>query len=374
MQFKEIIGQESIKNRLIRSVEENRVSHSQLFFGPEGSGKLALAVAFAQYISCTNRTENDSCGLCLSCRKFQKLVHPDLHFAFPIFKKKANDEPVCNDFIKEWREIFIENPYFSLNNWYKKIKIENKQGVIYKKEGNEIIRKLNFKAFESEYKIMIIWLPEKMQNTSVGLLLKIIEEPPPKTLFVLVSENTDQIIKTILSRTQLIKIPKIDDSSLLQKLKSKFEVDENKLSNILHLANGNYTKALSLFEENEENKFNLEQFIALFRMCYTKEMLKIDSWVDEIASIGREKQLSFLKYSLKMIRENFILNFNKPKINYLTNEENDFSAKFSPFINNDNISEINDQINNTHFHIERNGNAKIIFFDLAVQLAILIKK
>ena len=374
MQFKDIIGQEDIKKHLINTVKENRVSHAQLFFGPEGSGKLALAVAFAQYVSCTNKLENDSCGKCLSCLKYQKLIHPDLHFAFPIFKKKSTDKPLCSDYLKQWREIFIENPYFDINQWYKKINIENKQGVIYKREGNEIIRKLSFKSFESEYKVLILWLPEKMESANVGILLKIFEEPPPKTLILLVSDNMEQIIKTILSRTILVKIPKIDDYSLGQKLKSEFNIDENQFSNILHLANGNYFKAISILKRSESDIFNLDQFMKLFRLAYTKEMLLIDNWVDEISSLGREKQMEFISYSLKMIRENFVLNYKKPQINYMTNEENDFSIKFSRFINNKNIREINELLNEAYFHIERNGYAKIIFFNLAIQLAISIKK
>ncbi len=214
MFFRDIIGQEKIRERLVRSVEEQRVSHAQLFTGPEGTGKLGLAIAYAQYISCTNRTPSDSCGICHSCRKYAKLQHPDLHFVFPVFKKKNVAKPFCDDFIAKWREMVLQSPYFTLNQWMDAIEADNAQGMIYAHESESIIRKLSIKPFEAEFKVMIIWLPEKMNLSCANKLLKMIEEPPAKTLFLLVTEDEERIIPTILSRTQIIRIPAIEDAEL----------------------------------------------------------------------------------------------------------------------------------------------------------------
>lgn len=380
MLFKEIIGQEKIKKRLIQTVKDNRISHAQLFLGPEGSGKLALAIAYAQYICCENKkntnTIDDSCGSCLSCKKYQKLIHPDLHFVFPVAKTKKvdKDSPVSDDFIYEWRTSILESPYIQLNQWLELINVENKQGIIYTEESNEIIKKLNLKSFESEYKVMIIWMPEKMHTTAANKLLLMIEEPPPKTLFLLVSENAGQIIQTILSRTQLIKIPKIDNNSLLEYIRSsdKFDLKEQEINNIVRLANGNYIKALDIINSSHEHSYNFEMFKQLMRNCYKNKILDIIKWVDEISKVGREKQKSFLLFSLRMIRENFILNIKHNEIVYLTDEEADFSQKFSPFINQQNIFQLADELNKAHYHIERNANNKIVFLDLSLRLTKLL--
>jgi len=221
MFFKDVIGQEEVKKRLIRSVTDERISHAQLFSGPEGTGKLALAIAYAQYISCHNRTETDSCGTCPSCHKYQKLAHPDLHFVFPVFNSPKIKNPVSDDFLKEWRELIHKNPYFNLGQWLSFIDAGNAQGLIYERESDSIYKKLNLKSFEAEFKVMIIWLPEKMHISCSNKLLKLIEEPPNKTLFLLVTENEEAVISTIRSRAQLVKIPFIDAASIKNALSSK---------------------------------------------------------------------------------------------------------------------------------------------------------
>ncbi|MCK5823694.1 MAG: DNA polymerase III subunit delta [Bacteroidales bacterium] len=374
MLFTDIIGQDNTKQRLIQTVKDGRISHAQLFLGPEGCGKLALALAYAQYISCENKGDHDSCGTCASCKKYQKLIHPDLHFVFPVASAKSgNQKPVSDDFINEWRQSILDNPYIKLNQWFGTIGVENKQGSIYSQESGQIIKKMNLKTFESEYKIMIIWMPEKMNISAANKLLKMIEEPPAKTLFLLVSENAGKIIQTIRSRTQLVKIPKIDDENLSIALKNKFDLDENKISDIAHLSNGNYAKAVEVINSDEENQYNFNCFKTLTRLCYKADVLELVKFVDIISKIGREKQKNFISYSIRMMRENFILNKNKPEITYLTNEENNFSQKFNTFVNERNIMKITREFNQSFLHIERNGNSKIIFLDLSLKLIKLLK-
>jgi DNA polymerase-3 subunit delta' len=375
MQFKEVIGHQKIKEQLINTVKENRISHAQLFLGPEGSGNLALAIAYAQYIACTNKQGNDSCGVCASCKKFKKLIHPDLHFVFPVNTSKTiKKNPVSDDYMNQWRTTLIENPYINQNKWYEIIDIENKQGVISKNESYEILRKLNLKTFESEYKFMIIWLPEKMNTYAANKLLKFIEEPPEKTLFFLVSENSEQILPTILSRTQLIKIPKIDNDSLYNALCDRLGVNPDKALDIVHLANGNYFEALNLASAGDEDDENLERFKSLMRLAYSQKIVEIIDWVDEIARTGREKQKGFLTYSLRLLRENFMLNINRKEMVYLTQKEYNFSEKFSQFIHQGNVSKLYEVFNRAYADIGMNAYNKIVFLDVALKIVKLIRK
>lgn len=369
MQFKEVIGQQKVKERLINTVQDNRISHAQLFLGPEGSGNLALAIAYAQYISCSNRQENDACGVCPSCLKYKKLVHPDLHFVYPVATSKAvSKDPVSDDYIAQWRETIIENPYINETRWYEVIDVENKQGIISKNESQEILRKLNLKTFEADYKIMIIWLPEKMNAAAANKLLKLIEEPPEKTIFLMVSENSEQIISTILSRTQLVKIPRIDNESMRNALCDRFGLAPEKANDIVHLSNGNFFDAQNIIHSVEEDEYNFIQFTTLMRLAYQRKMNEIVNWVDDMSQIGREKQKSMLAYSLRLIRENFMLNLQKKEMVYLTQKEHDFSVKFSPFINMNNIQILYEEFNRAHTDIEMNAYAKIVYLDLALKI------
>lgn len=375
MQFKEVIGHKKIKEKLIQTVKENRVSHAQLFLGAEGSGTLALAIAYAQFLSCENKQENDSCGVCSSCQKYKKLVHPDLHFVYPVATSKSvKKDPVSDDYIDQWRETIVENPYIAENKWYEIINIENKQGIINKNESYEILRKLNLKTFESEYKIMIIWLPEKMNAYAANKLLKLIEEPPEKTLFLLVAENSEQIIPTILSRTQLIKIPKIDTESMMQALSDNFGLDPQKAMDLAHLSNGNYYEAQNLIHTSDQDNYNFEQFVLLMRLSYQRKVIELIEWSDEISRLGREKQKSFLAYAIRLIRENFMLNIKNNQLVHLTNKELDFSEKFSQFINKENVYQLYEVLNRAHIDIEMNAYNKIVFLDLALKVIKLIKK
>ena len=385
MLFSQIIGQQDIKTRLIRTVTEQRIPHAQLLRGPEGIGKLALAIAYAQYICCENRTTTDSCGICPSCVKYRKLAHPDLHFVFPVIKPTGKSSVVCDDFIAEFREMVLQNSYFGLNDWYAKISGDAKQGLIYSNESEEIIRKLSLKTYESEYKIMIIWLPEKMHGTCANKLLKILEEPPEKTVFLMVSNTPDEIITTILSRTQHIHVPRLSDSEIIQALikNEELEIESNEAEYATHIANGSYLNALAVLNEGDENKQNFDRFVMVMRLAWQvgnkkdhASLKTLRKWSDDMAaaSMGRERQKNFLSYAQRMTRENFISNMQQPDLNYLTLDEADFSQRFSPFINERNVEDLMSEFALAERHIEQNVNAKMVFFDLTLKVIMLLKR
>jgi len=375
MNFSQIPGQKAVIDRLRNSVAENRVSHALLFYGPEGSGKFAIALAFARYISCENRTAEDACGKCPSCSKYDKLIHPDLHFVFPVIKKKSNTEPVSDHFISQWRAMVLRSPWFSLTTWTEAMEVANEQALIPVAESAEIIRKLSLKSFESDFKIMIIWLPEKMNAETANKILKIIEEPPARTLFILVSEEDEKLLPTITSRCQHIRIPSIPSEDLSAHLVSAMGVDPVKAPEIAAIANGNMVRAMELIREDDNSAVHLDRFTKLMRTAWTRDIHALVTWSEETATLGRERQKSFLSYSLRMIRENFILNFNgrEHKLVYLTRAEDEFSGKFHPFINEKNISALNREFNLAYAHVESNGNTKMIFLDLALKTMRLIR-
>lgn len=374
MFFKEVIGQEAVKQRLIQSVREERVSHAQLFAGPEGTGKLALAIAYAQFVACTNRQTNDSCGECPSCKKYRKLIHPDLHFVFPVIKTPKFKEPVSDNFLEDWRMMVGRNPYFTVDQWFEQIGVENAQGMIYAHQSEDIIRKLNLKSYESEYKVMIIWLPEKMHVACANKLLKMIEEPPQKTLFVLVTENEEDIISTIRSRCQLITIPPVDPDSVKKAILELPEAEGCDIRNIVHLAKGNYGKAIELLQPDEQTLYNLERFKELMRFSYGRKFSDLIKWADQLAVIGREKQKSLLSYFLLILRENFIYNLKNKELTFMNGQEEEFSKRFSPFINERNIQELTEVFETAFAHVGMNGNPKIIFTDVAFKITKLIRK
>jgi DNA polymerase-3 subunit delta' len=375
MNFSQIPGQKAVIDRLRNSVAENRVSHALLFYGPEGSGKFAIALAFARYISCENRTAEDACGKCPSCSKYDKLIHPDLHFVFPVIKKKSNTEPVSDLFITQWRQMVLRSPWFSLTTWTEAMEVANEQALIPVAESAEIIRKLSLKSFESDFKIMIIWLPEKMNAETANKILKIIEEPPARTLFILVSEEDEKLLPTITSRCQHIRIPSIQSEDLSAHLVAAMGVDPLKAPEIAAIANGNMVRAMELVREDDNTAIHLDRFTKLMRTAWTRDIHALVTWSEETATLGRERQKSFLSYSLRMIRENFILNFNgrENKLVYLTRAEDEFSGKFHPFINEKNISALNREFNLAYAHVESNGNTKMIFLDLALKTMRLIR-
>ena len=381
MRFCEIIGQEDTKRQLCQAVQDGRIAHAQLFTGLSGVGKLPLALAYAQYVACPNRTETDSCGTCPSCLQYQKLQHPDLHFAFPIVKGDAGD--VCDDFVDKFREIILESKYFDLDDWYRKLGVETKQGMIYEKESSEILRKLSLKSFGDGFKVMIIWQPEKMNNTCANKLLKLLEEPPTKTLFLLVSEHPEQLLTTIISRTQEIRIPRLSESTIAAGLQREYTwLTYEEAQSIAHMANGNYLAALKTMNESADNQTYFDDFVALMRNAWLvgqkkdySALLKLRQWSNDMADskVGRERQKAFLQYAQRQIRENFIYNFHCPDMNYQTEAERNFSTKFAPFIHDGNVEKMMNELGKAEQQIAQNGNAKIIFFDLCLQMIVLVK-
>ena len=384
MLFREIIGQEATKQQLRQAVREGRIPHAQLFTGISGIGKLQLALAYAQYINCPHRTDEDSCGTCPTCLQFEKLQHPDLHFVFPIVKNDSAD--TCDDFLEPWREIILDKHYFDLDDWHEALGVETKQSMIYEKESGEILRKLSLKAYGDGYKVMIIWQPEKMNITSANKLLKIFKEPADKTVFLLVSEHPEQLLSTIQSRVQTIRIPRLETETIASALMQE-GVDATQATDIARIANGSYLAARKKAGESAVNQKELADFIALFRDAYTVGVLtdpqkkfeslkRLRQWSLDMADskVGRERQKHFLQYAQQQVRENFIRNANQPELNYQMEDEREFSTKFAPFIHTGNVEAIMNQLDLAEKQIEQNGNAKMIFFDLCLQMIVLIKK
>lgn len=367
MRFEDVIGHKDIKHRLVASLQTGRISHAQLFAGETGYGSLALALAFAQYVFCTGNKTDDSCEECPSCRKMQKYIHPDLHFVFPVVRKTKS--PVSDEYLSEWRHLLTRNVYFNLEEWYSEMGVEdNAQAAIYTEESGNILRKLNLKSFESDYKIMVMWLPEKMNPECSNKLLKIIEEPFDKTLFLMVAEHPEQIINTIQSRLQRINIPPLEKEQIKQNLITGQGIDEQKADEYAHVSSGSWHKALRLLNETEEQIYNQEKFASLMRLCWERKMLPVNEWVNEITTIGRERQKNFLMHAIHMIRENFVRNFGLDKLNYMTGREKDFSIRFSPYVHEGNVLSLCEEFEKAYSDISRNGNAKIIFTDLCIKV------
>ncbi|WP_214073556.1 hypothetical protein [Mucilaginibacter sp. dw_454] len=368
MQFKQIVGQAAIKQRLINSVKENRVSHAQLFLGPEGSGSLALAVAYAQYLSCLEKQEEDSCGECSSCRKYQKLAHPDLHFSYPFFAKHKDDTAVT--FIEQWREALLASPYLSLDIWRGYLDADNKQANINIAECHQIIKKLSFKPFESEYKILILWLPEYLDKEG-NALLKIIEEPQPNTLFLLVAQNQDQILNTILSRTQLIKIPCLTYDDVKDELINQHHQTESAAAELAYLSNGNFTDALLMMQQDDKSYHSL--FVQWLRLCFANKGIELVGFVDQLSKMGRENQKNFLRYGISFVRECCLLIAGAGQLVHLPATELDTAQKLSAVMNISMNQAIIAELEKAHYHVERNANPKILFLDVSLQIMSFLK-
>lgn len=366
MLFSQIIGQEDIKKRLIQSVKDNRIAHAQLFAGSEGNGKLALAIAYAQYINCTNRTDDDSCGVCPSCRKYNALTHPDLHFIFPTTTNKSiNKDPESELFLNEWRSYLESNKgYASLPEWYETLGVENKQGAINVRDAATIMRKLNLKTYEADYKIAIIWMAEKLNVQASNKLLKLLEEPPEKTVFILITENQDELLTTVRSRTVLHKIPKINAQTISDSLIKEFGCSEIEAKDASALADGNWKLACHYLNEKDDEKLFFRLFQRWMRYCFKFNAPElIDFIANDIKPLGREKQKEFLLYCLNIFHNILFNNNNLCDFIMLPEEEKTFLNNFAPFINMNNIELIVEMLEETINQIERNGNASIIFLD-----------
>ncbi len=372
--FKDIIGQKAVVDRLRSSVDENRLAHALLLCGPRGNGKLPVAIALANYLLCGN-AGNDACGACPACVKLGKYIHSDLHFVFPVKNnnKSATAKPVSDDYIAEWRELLLQNPYFSYDDWLAKLDIDNQQPMIYERESGEILHKLSMQSREGGWKVVIIWLPEKMGEVGANKLLKVIEEPPHKTLFLLVSEEPDKIISTILSRTQRIDIPAISQTDIENALISRYGLAFDDAKAVAQQSGGNWEKAEEQLSVSEEKALYLELFMQLMRVAYARNIREMKAWSEKVATMGRERQKRLLDYCQRMIRENFIMNFREDEMLYMSQAERSFSVRFSPFVNERNIFGIMEELSETQRHIEQNVNAKMVFFDMSLRMIVWIK-
>ncbi|MCF0189797.1 MAG: DNA polymerase III subunit delta [Marinilabiliaceae bacterium] len=373
MQFSEIIGQSSVKQRLLLMYEAGRIPHALLLTGPEGTGALPLAISFAQYINCTgDKTSGDSCGRCPSCVKYKALTHPDLHFVYPVVKG-SSPEVYSTDFLDKWRELFGESIYFSRIQWISRIK-SDKQGAIFKDDVVALHQKLGQKSVEAPYKVLIMWLPELMNETAANRILKILEEPPSNSLFILVSENENDILPTVLSRTQRIQVSPIDDESICQHINRLCPtLGEEQSKRIAHISMGSMIRVNQVLNDNDELKSNIEFFANLMRSCYRRDASAMVSFVDSISKMTRDEHKNRLQYCIHMIRESLVYNLQQEELSVLTNDEESFLKKFAVFIHPGNVFGLVDQFNTAIFHIERNGNSKIIYFDLMMQVAVLLK-
>lgn len=372
MYFKDIIGQETVKQRLRLEVHEGRVPHAQLFAGPEGTGALPLAIAYARFLLCTRRGEEDACGTCPSCVKLNKLAHPDLHFVFPVVKRKGGGDTVSDDYIREWRELAISTPYFGMNHWLDAMGAENQQAQIFVKESDELVRKLSLKSSEGGYKVVIIWLPEKMKVECANKLLKLLEEPPAQTVFLLVSEEPDRILPTILSRTQRINVPRLEDAEIAGALKVRFGLQDTDAAETARLAEGSYLQALEIIHLSEDTQLFFGLFVSLMRLAYQRKVKEMREWSDTVAAMGRERQKDFLTYCQRMVRESFVSNFHRKEMNYMNREEENFTIRFAPFINERNVMGITDELAEAQTHIEQNVNPRMVFFDFALKMIVLL--
>jgi len=381
MLFSEIIGQGHIKSHLTKSASQGRIPHAQLFIGPEGSGTLPMAIAYAQYILCGNEAGENNGGNQACNIKFEHFAHPDLHFVFPVAtNSEVKSHPVSANFLKHWREFITETPYGSLFDWYNKIDIQNKQGQIGVDEATEIVKSLSLKAFEGGYKVMIIWMADKMNTATANKLLKLLEEPPQKTVFILIAESQDDILQTILSRCQVLQFGPLSENAISNRLANQLNIPPNAATKIARQAQGNYNKALHLLHKSDDEMPFEEWFVQWVRAAFRAKgnaaaIHDLIAWSDTIAGIGREAQKQFLLFCIDMFRQALLHNYQAQELVYMEPKVEKFKLEnFAPFVNGSNINDIFKELSDALYHIERNGNAKIILTDLSIKLTRLIHK
>jgi len=369
----EVIGQEEVKTRLKQMVGEGRLPHALLFCGPAGSGKMALALAFASYLL-TETTSNEMARHNAEAM-LAKWQHPDLHFTFPVIRPSgtsSDHKMVSDDFSKEWHEMLAQGPYFSMDQWLDQMHAANQQAIIYASESDDIIRKLSLKSSQGGYKVCIIWLPERMNGECANKLLKIIEEPPLQTVFLLVCEEPEKLLETILSRTQRLDIKKIETAAVERALVERRALDDAVAHRIARVANGNWLKAMEELDAGNENRLFLDMFIMLMRLAYQRNVKELKRWSETMAGYGREKQKRMMVYFLRLVRENFMYNFQNPELVYMTQEEENFAKNFARFINEANVMEISELFTRIIRDIGQNANPKIVFFDMALKVIVLL--
>ncbi len=355
MLFSEVIGQQKIKEQLIRSVQQNRVSHAQLFLGPEGCGNLAMALAFAQYLNCEDKQENDSCGRCPSCTKAQKFIHPDIHFTFPIINLDKRE--TSGDWMQEWRVFLNANPYADYNDWITHIDAENKQGNITAKECMDIARKLTLKTFESTFKILILWLPEFLAKEG-NRLLKIVEEPPDNTVFLFVANDQEQIINTILSRMQIVKFPRLQESEIATALAKRLGIEILSAKKIAALSEGNFNEACKVATMHEDgNTAILREWMDA---CYRQNVKELFKWNEQFVKMGREYQKNFFQYCLHFYRQILLIELGVKQLSSLSEAEHKMAEGLGKVLGRDKITAIIELLDKSIYFVERNANAKIL--------------
>lgn len=368
MHFSSVIGHANVKERLIASAKEGRVSHAQLFLGPEGSGNLALAIAYAQYLNCEQPGEIDSCGSCSSCIKFLKLVHPDVHFSFPVVTKKGLDKPRSVDYVEAWRKCVLQNPYLSFNDWIEEITTDNKQGRIFEQESGDINQRLSLKGVEGLYKIVIMWFAEKMNTVASNKLLKILEEPPEQTVFLLVAEHYDELLPTITSRTQLVKVNRVSDAELAQAIHERHGTDLIQSRHLAHRSEGNYNEVLRILNNDTTFSAMNEQFLQWMRNCLKFNVSGISELSVQFSDETREAQKQFLQHALLIVRECMLINYGHRSLIRLEGKDLEDLTRFAPFVTANNVEHFIAELNTAHLHLERNANVKLLFTDLSLKL------
>ena len=375
--FEQVIGQREVQERLMQMVNESRLPHAIMLCGPQGAGKLALAIGLAQRLLATkmeNSMFSDTPEY-VESPMLKKLEHPDLHFTYPTIKLPsmgADHKPVSDDFAREWHELIMASHYFTMNEWLEQMGGENQQAIITAGESDELVRKLSLKSSQGGYKVSIIWLPERMNIECANKILKLLEEPPSQTVFIMVCQEPDKLIETIRSRVQRIDVKKITDNDVKQALMEKRGLSEDAAQRVSRMANGNWLKAQELLSADTENELFLDMFQSLMRLAYQRKVKDLKTWSEQMGTMGREKQKRFLEYFLRLIRENFMYNFQNEELCYMTQREEDFAHNFARFINEANILEISDLANLAIRDIGQNANAKIVFFDMALKMIVLL--
>ena len=374
--FEQVIGQREVQERLMQMVNEDRLPHAIMLCGPQGTGKLALAVGFAKVLLAekVNSMFADAPEY-VESPMLKNLEHPDLHFTYPTIKLSSmgsDHKPISDDFAREWHELMIASPYFTMNEWLVQMGGENQQAIITAGESDELVRKLSLKSSQGGYKVSLIWLPERMNIECANKILKLLEEPPSQTVFIMVCQEPDKLLETIRSRVQRIDVKKIADGDVKQALMEKRGLTEDMAQRISRMANGNWLKALEMLSADSENELFLDMFQSLMRLAYQRKVKDLKAWSEQMGAMGREKQKRFLEYFLRLIRENFMYNFQNEELCYMTQREEEFAKNFARFINEANILAISDLANLAIRDIGQNANAKIVFFDMALKMIVLL--
>ena len=374
MKFSDILGNEQAAQHLRRLIDADRLPHALLLHGPAGVPKLALARAAVQYLHCTDRHDGEPCGKCAMCRQHESMNQTDTYYSFPYLGSSDSKPLTCDDYMSEWKEFLHDKPIVEdYQHWLHLLKSDNAQPQIYVKESESILRKMSLSAYTTRYKVLIMWLPEKMKEETANKLLKIIEEPYDDCKFILVSDNAQDILPTIFSRTQRLELHRPSPQAIADYLTARYGIDPQDALAVAAPADGNVTAAEQALEKDNEGHEFHERFVELMRLAYARNLAKLKLWSEQVADFKREKSRRFLTYAARQVRENFIYNLHQPNLNYLTREEQTFSTRFAPFINENNVERMHEEFNRAEQDIRGNANARIVLFDLAIRITILIK-